>query len=81
MMGGGEKLFNLRQRLMRAPAGLGSGLWTTGPRLRLHPAGVERSPKLHLRGLTVRVLFSPAKSPCLAQAGPRQVATIPTLFP
>jgi len=28
MMGGGEKLFNLRQRLMRAPAGLGSGLWT-----------------------------------------------------
>jgi hypothetical protein len=28
MMGGGEKLFNLRQRLMRAPAGFGSGLWT-----------------------------------------------------
>ena len=27
-MGGGEKLFNLRQRLMRAPAGFGSGLWT-----------------------------------------------------
>ena len=54
---------------------------TPGPRLRLHPAGVERSPKLHLRGLTVRVLFPPAKRPCLAQAGPRQVATIPTLFP
>ena len=27
-MGGGEKLFNLYQRLMRAPAGFGSGLWT-----------------------------------------------------
>ena len=25
-MGGGEKLFNLRQRLMRAPAGFGCGL-------------------------------------------------------
>ena len=54
---------------------------TPGPRLRLHPAGVERSPKLHLRRLTVRVLFPPAKSPCLAQADPRQVATIPTPLP
>jgi hypothetical protein len=30
MMGDGEKLFNLRQRLMRAPAGFGCGLWTGG---------------------------------------------------